>query len=526
MVPWRSLIGLALVLGCSSRSVEPSAPTGASGALTSSGVCGFTAPVAYGPPAADGMVDVPPNDPNIFYMGRVDCRPEGPTFAFPAVSVRLRFRGSALDLRLIDSGTGTATTTNYYDVSVDGGAPTRLEAAAGDHTYPLARDLGDGEHTAEIVKRVESNGNSGKGQLLGFRVREGTRLLPVRPRPLRVEFVGDSITCGYGNEASTTTPEGLHYTTINANANAAYGAVAARLLDAEYVAVAISGRGVHRNYGDQAGELAAAFYDDTLPDDPAAPPWDFTRYRPDVVVVNLGTNDFSPPGPDRDAYKRAYGSFLKQIRRHHPDALLLAVVGPMLSDSYPAGALAWTAIQRDVSGVVDELAKQGDTNVHYLALTPQRAPYGEDYHPTRATHRQMAQAVVTEVNRLLGRRQRRRWWPRTLPRLNARLSVAVSRSSEVVDAEQVNAQQQGDGERQHHVHLVAGEVHPPLGSVGDLVEGLRGGRGQRQRPQAHIGLEDVATLRQGEHRAHAAPEQRVRVAAAAAPGVDDHHQQE
>jgi lysophospholipase L1-like esterase len=377
-------------------------PSSGSGALSSSGVCGFSAAVTYGTPGIDGMVDVPPNDPNIFYMGRVNCDPAGPSFAFPAVSMRLRFTGSALDLRLRDSGTGTAQSTNYYDVSIDGAAPTRLEMAAGDQVYELARDLGDGEHSAEIVKRVESNGNSGKGQVLGFRLSDGATLLPVTPKPLRVEFIGDSITCGYGNEISTTMPDMFPYTTINSNANAAYGALVARQLDAEYVAVAISGRGVYRNYADSAGELAPAFYNDSLPDDGAAPPWDFTRYVPDVVVVNLGTNDFSPPGPDHAAYTTAYTEFLKQVRGHYPDALLLAVVGTMLSDGFPAGVMAWTTNQSDVSGVVSELTAQGDTNVHYLALTPQSAPFGEDYHPTLATHQQMAQAVAAELQRLLG----------------------------------------------------------------------------------------------------------------------------
>jgi lysophospholipase L1-like esterase len=369
--------------------------------LASSGVCGFTAPVTYGAAAADGLVDVPPNDPNIFYMGRVDCKPEGPSFAFPAVSLRVRFQGDALDLRFRDSGTGSATTTNYYDVSIDGSAPMRLQMMAGEQVYQLARDLGAGEHTAEIVKRVESNGNSGKGQVLGFRVRAGTTLLPVAQKPRRVEFIGDSITCGYGNEVSTTMPDMFHYTTVNSNANAAYGAVAARLLDAEYVAVAISGRGVYRNYSGGAGELAPVFYNDTLPDDGAAPPWDFARYTPDVVVINLGTNDFSPPGPDHDAYKAAYKSLLQQIRGHYADALLLAVAGTMLSDGFPAGVNAWTTNQADLTSIVSELTAAGDTKVHFLALTPQSAPFGEDYHPTLATHQQMGQAVANEINRLL-----------------------------------------------------------------------------------------------------------------------------
>lgn len=369
----------------------------------SSGVCGFAAPVTYGATGADGLVDVPPNEPNIFYMGRVDCRPEGPSFALPAVSVRLRFQGDALDLRLRDSGTGTATSTNYYDVSIDGGAATLLEVAPGDQVYPLARGLSGPEHTAEIVKRVESNGNTGKGQLLGFRLREGARLLPTLAKPLRVEFVGDSITCGYGNEVSTTTPDLFHYTTRSSNANLAYGAIVARRLDAEYVAVAASGRGVYRNYSDGAGELMPAVYDETLPDDSAAPAWHYARYTPDVVVVNLGTNDFSPPGPDHEAFKAAYTSFLAKLRGHYPSALLLAVVGPMISDGFPAGVMAWTTIQSDVSAVVGELTAQGDQNVHYLALTPQTSPYGEDWHPTVATHQLMADAVTAEITRLLAR---------------------------------------------------------------------------------------------------------------------------
>ena len=376
------------------------AGTGAPTVLGSSGVCGFSAPVVYGAPGADGMVDVPANDPNIYYMGRIDCRPEGPSFAFPGVSMRVRFQGDALDLRLRDSGTGTPQSTNYYDVSIDGAAPTRLDVSAGDQVYPLARDLSGAEHSVEIVKRVESNSNSGKGQVLGFRVRAGATLLPSAARPLRVEFVGDSITCGYGNEISTTTPDDFHYTTLNSNANLAYGAVVARQLDAEYVAVAVSGRGVYRNYSDGAGDHLPVIYDKTLPDDGAAPAWDFARYTPDVVVVNLGTNDFSPPGPDHAAFTAAYTSFLSQLRGHYPSALLLAVVGPMLSDGFPVGVQAWTTIQSDVAGVVSELTAQGDPNVHYLALTPQSSPYGEDWHPTIATHQSMAQTVAAEITRL------------------------------------------------------------------------------------------------------------------------------
>jgi lysophospholipase L1-like esterase len=180
--------------------------------------------------------------------------------------------------------------------------------------------------------------------------------------------------------------------------------VVARELDAEYVAVAVSGRGAYRNYADGGGDTMPVVYERTLPDSAAGPAWDFARYSPDVVVVNLGTNDFSPPGPDHDAFRAAYSSFLSTIRGHHPSTLLLAVVGPMLNDGFPAGVMAWTTIQSDVSAVVAELAAAGDDRVHYLALTPQSAPYGEDWHPTNATHEQMAASVAAEIRRLLSAR--------------------------------------------------------------------------------------------------------------------------
>src|SRR5688572_15239674 len=127
------LLASSLTLACSAQNrMEPPNAAGASGStgvgsgggaaaaveMTSSGVCGFSQPVTYGAPGTDGMVDVPPDDPNIFYMGRIDCQGDGPAFAFPAASVRVRFEGDALDLRLRDSGTGTPQSTNYYDVSI------------------------------------------------------------------------------------------------------------------------------------------------------------------------------------------------------------------------------------------------------------------------------------------------------------------------------------------------------------------------------------------------------------------------
>lgn len=370
-------------------------------------VCGFKAPVALGAPAADGFVDVPPAHPYILYFGRVDCSDAAaPAFAFPGVSIRMRFQGDALDLRLRDFGTGTPSTTNAYDVSFDGAAPVALQVSPSQEVYPIGRDLGPGEHTVEIWKRIESAPggapNAGKGQLLGFRVRQGSAILPLAPRPHRIELIGDSITCGYGDEIAVADPTNAHYTTRGSNAHKAYGAVVARLLNAESVTVAYSGRGIYRNWQGFAGDTLPQMYGKSLPEDAAAAPWDVSAWTPEVVVVNLGTNDFSPGGTDDGAFRAAYVAFLATLRADYPRATFLLVAGPQMSDAYPPGARAWTRIQADLAQIVATRKAAGDAGVHLLVIPPQSPPYGEDYHPTAATHQAMAERVAAKIKDLMG----------------------------------------------------------------------------------------------------------------------------
>ena len=365
-------------------------------------ICGFTAPVTLGEVGADGLVDVPPNHPHLFTMGRIDCRDPGAlAFGFPGVSLRARFQGDALDLELEDFGGGSEQDTNYYDVSIDGGAPTLLQVRPGVHVYQLARQLGPGPHEVEIFKRVESNHGRGVARFLGLRVRQGTTLLPVRARPRRLEFIGDSITCGYGNEVAVDDPTNHGYTTKNSNARMAYGAITARRLDAEYVAVAASGRGLSRNYAGEPGTLLPELHELTLPDDPAAPLWNHARYQPDATIINLGTNDYSTPGLDRARFRQRYTQFLIDLRQRYPNTTLVVALGPMLNDDFPPEVRAWSTIRSDVAEVLAERKRAGESRLFYVEFEPQSAPFGEDWHPTTATHQRMADALSAELRRLM-----------------------------------------------------------------------------------------------------------------------------
>jgi lysophospholipase L1-like esterase len=406
----RTRLGMLVALTLFACDDAPTSPTNGSGGSSSAGGSSATGGRRAADagddecgsiPVENGFVDVSATDPGIRYVGRLDfSKADAPRMAFPAVTIETRFEGDAIDIRLQEKATGSVSTTPYYDVSIDAQPPAKLMTCSGQEVYPLARNLTAGMHTLRISKRTEAS--VGTATFLGLRVRPNTTLSrPDTPHRL-LEFVGDSITCGYGNEISTTTPDDYKFTSANENALLAYGAVTARTLEADYVAVAISGRGMVRNYSGGSGLKGPQYYELSGAES-TWPNWEHTRYSPDVIVVNLGTNDFSPGlstdqlAAMRDDYRQTYAEFLARLRDVHPLATLIAAVGPMITEDYPEGYAAWTSIQSDVSSVVDARAVGGDANVFFLKFEPQASPYGEDWHPTIATHQQLADVTTAFI---------------------------------------------------------------------------------------------------------------------------------
>ena len=356
------------------------------------------------------MQQISPSNPMIKYTGRVDfSNADAPSFSFPGVSVSVRFTGTRLTVLLEDNAIRQdVDTTNYFNVVVDDDAPVLLKTLPAQKEYVLAENLGDGEHTVTLFKRSESSHgddlNVGKVTIHGFILSPDATLLPPIARDLQMEFIGDSITCGYGNELAVDNPVDNHFTTLNSNAWNAFGAVAARQLNADYVAVAYSGRGVVRNYAGDASPTVPDIYLTTLPDDPDAAEWNPAKYRPDIVVINLGTNDFSEglkPGKAIDALEHdfalRYETFMQELLGFYPAATFILTIGPMLSDGFPEKYKALTRVRRTLQKLVKNLNATGNANVYLLELTPQSAPFGEDFHPTVATHQRMADELMAFI---------------------------------------------------------------------------------------------------------------------------------
>ena len=347
--------------------------------------------------AVDAPVDVTPDapaTPAVRFIGRFDrTDPAVPRFAWPGSAIVAHFSGTQVTLKLREAG------NNQYDVSIDGKAPTVLIPTSAKTDYLLASGLSAGEHDVVVFKRTESF--AGADAFVGFDFGAGGALLPPRPAAAHhVEMIGDSITCGYGVEgASATCP----FSVDTENHALAYGALAARDLGAEEIAIAYSGKGVVRDYGGSTVDPMGVLYDRTLAED-AASTWDFSSWSADVVLIDLGTNDFASGDPGASTFTAAYRALVAKVRSHYPSAHIYCEIGPMLSDSYPVGASSLTKARTYITSVVSALNGGGDTKVHLLEFAEQVSSdgYGCDYHPSRVTQRKMADVVVAAVRKDTG----------------------------------------------------------------------------------------------------------------------------
>lgn len=110
------------------------------------------------------------------------------------------------------------------------------------------------------------------------------------PPPLarRLEFVGDSITAGAGSLGSSSTP-GCNGDAAHSSNWASWGRYVCTALQADCVSIAVSGRGVYENFRNTPLERMPEYFAQTLYGVRSAD-WDFSRFAPDAVIINLGNS--------------------------------------------------------------------------------------------------------------------------------------------------------------------------------------------------------------------------------------------
>ena len=339
---------------------------------------------AIGMPGSSASTELAAPPPaTVRFVGRFDTtNPAAVRFAWPGSMILGRFKGTGISVRLKDDG------KNFFQVIVDGEPKAVLHADAHKESYPLAEGLPDGVHDVAIYRRTEPK--LGETVFLGFDP-TGTMLPAAAPSERRIELIGDSITAGYGNEGPNAT---CTFNPAEENQYQTYGAIAARALNAEHVTIAWSAQTI--------GQMTD-YFERTLPARPESQ-WDFKGFVPQLVVLNVGTNNFATYDPGEVRYMRIYQALFDRVRKVYPDALIVCGLGPMLTDIYPPGKKNLTLARKYMLATMAKIKESGEKNYEFVEFPEQNHANGLGcgFHPSLKTHKLMADRLVQVAHERLG----------------------------------------------------------------------------------------------------------------------------
>lgn len=323
------------------------------------------------------------NDPHIHYMGRVAMRDSAAELSWSANSIKINFSGTGVSATLRDE-----RSDNNYNVIIDGKVISKLHPEKDKKEYVLAPGLPAGKHTLELFKRTEWA--MGKTWFYGLRLDKGSKILAApAAKKHKIEYFGDSITCGYADEDTTGQDRG---SSPYENGYISYAAITARHYNAEFYNTSKSGIGITVSWFPL---VMSEMYDRLDATDPASK-WDFSKYTPDLVIINLFQNDswivkltdneqfkakFGTTAPTDEFIINAYSSFLKSVRSKYPKAKIVCILGSM--DATKAGSPWPGYIDKAVAGL-------NDKNV-YTHFIPYKNTNG---HPSAKEQQAMADDLI------------------------------------------------------------------------------------------------------------------------------------
>ncbi|GHO87306.1 SGNH/GDSL hydrolase family protein [Dictyobacter formicarum] len=298
-------------------------------------------------------VQVSPVNTDIKYYGRWDMMNRHEYVSYwGGAYLKTAFSGRHVELRLGEAA-------NVF-VSIDRGPDVLYHGTKGVlNLTPLA--LLNGDHSLRVTTGSEWTSIHFQGLILDT----GARILSPQVSPEVIEFIGDSITAGYSDKM---------------NDLSSYAWLTAEQLGAEHVQIATSGICLSSMVPSCAGMNTQYFKLQTL-QYPDSPLWDTRRFIPNVLVINLGTNDYNH-GQSASAFELSYLAFIQNLRQHYPNTPIYVL---RTFSGY---------MELPTRAAVDILNASGDHNVFYIDttgwLTPGSSDFSNRLHPSDSGQRKVA----------------------------------------------------------------------------------------------------------------------------------------
>tara|TARA_R110000868_G_scaffold51116_1_gene162389 strand:+ start:4541 stop:5635 length:1095 start_codon:yes stop_codon:yes gene_type:complete len=329
------------------------------------------------------------------YAGRVELQDNNKVILIgSASSVSFEFNGNTCSISL----QSVEEHQNYVSLELDGDYIGRIRIEKGAfQKFPVVVSTKKKTHQLTIYKATEA----ANGAVL-FIGTTAKLIKSTTPKRKKIEYIGDSITCGFGND-TTVIPCGTGDWYDQHNAYWAYGPIVSRSLDVDYVLSSVSGYGMYRNWNDEHKEEAIIpdVYENLYLNKDNSKAYDFV-FQPDLVSICLGTNDLSDGDGKKvrlpfneEKYVSNYIAFIKTVYKHAPNTRIVLLNSPMVSGDRNV------VLIRCLNKVIQ--AFENDTQHKKIALFQFQSmkPNGCGSHPDIADDKIMASQLTPFFKKIL-----------------------------------------------------------------------------------------------------------------------------
>ena len=314
-----------------------------------------------------------------------------------AAFAEFQFTGNTCELSLINHA--TPTDYNYVAIELDNEYKGRIKVSNATPTsFIIKANQRKKWHLLRVFKATEPQN--------GVITINNIRAKNLQKRPYisqkSIEFIGNSITCGMGNDARDIPCGGDSKWYDQHNAYWSYATKVAQALDLDFTLNSISGAGIYRNWNSDSPTLPQQYNQTYLVLD-SVQKWDFSRKQPDIVSIALGTNDLSLGDGktmrlpfDSTLFVNTYFDFIKTIYSHSPNTQFLLLNSPMVAGE--RGVLLTNCLKAVQEKAADELPEM--KNIKVFEFTAVSAT-GCSGHPNAAEHALMAQQLLPFMRKVV-----------------------------------------------------------------------------------------------------------------------------
>lgn len=356
---------------------------------------------------------------NIKINGRSVCDSDAAYLFWSGSSIELNIK--ATELHIVLEGIYSIY-EHFIAIEINGMITQRIMLDGNKQSLTVFRNFDDSVVThVRIIKEVQAMSEDSYHVLKIYSIKTDGIIFPIKDKKYRFEFIGDSITSGEG--AIGTLIEGTNeapWSSYFFSHVHSYPYILSNKFNADYQVFSKSGWGIHCAWDNNPICELPIHYDNicsVMPDDRYSAlgifnKYDFSSRQPDVIIVNLGTNDnsafFNPPFIDEDGnvFKMHYDEngydnnqidliknkivkFLIKIRNYNQNAYI-----------YWAFGMLGSGLSEYIKEAINEFNTTYNDRVIYIALPEAKGEeVGARLHPGYLSHKKCAEIIGDYISK-------------------------------------------------------------------------------------------------------------------------------